>query len=378
MILSVWLYWVLSVFEMPLRSDHNTTTNNNNNHHQQVQVDCPPHPQACLPLPRRSNSVSSGSITSSDAPTRSTRQKRHRCGSGTTTSPNPFDQPPARKSRRHRSGTASALESLIVEPNPAAKQEVQPAVLCNTSFLRDAVPASPSKLFSDQNDSDSNSCMDDLKTVVEVASVQGDDVVDQEDRNSSADTPNSGSNDEGTTSEGEDETVAKLPPTSSFEGTPADDASSYNDRQPGIAFPITPVVGQRSNSCDACPHSASSSSGPSRPSDESPRVFRQQVSVPAEAPSSGTSHAHTLLQKPSLSSFSSAASLVSTIMEPGEASGSSTPLPDPRQQGHPLINLDDFALIRAADQPSKSTEEVVLPEFGKANPAPGTLREYIF
>ncbi|VDD74879.1 unnamed protein product [Mesocestoides corti] len=285
---------------MPLRSDNQET--------QQHQHQC-----LTETLPRRSNSVSS--LGSDVVPTRVARQKRLRLSGGVSsgTSVTSDIQNPPRKSRRYRSCADGVADNL-------ADTETPPKVMCNPVFISDH-PSSPVKCFSDHVDSDSNSCMEDLKTVVEVASVQEEVRVDDDMSGS----PTSESNDEANNSETEDEPVIKLPSSTFQDSEPEANSTSRSSFcesvgvshadtvQRSLSFTSTPSV-QRSNSCDACSHPSTSSSA--LPSD----AFRQQVDAPCP---------NTLLPKACLSSFSSAASLVSTVLEPV----SSPPSPhEPTQQ----------------------------------------------
>ena len=241
-------------------------------------------------LPRRSNSVSSP--TSADVNlSRPGRQRRRRHGSGASVGSS--DGQPSRKCRRIRSSNGNGVPEVLSVPEN----------ICNSEYEAEG---SSKHIFADSGESDSNCCMEAIKTVVEeVAVVRVDDDV------SGTQTPQS--NDDGNNSENEDEQVAKLPPPSFQDPESTCDSSTIT---PSVAsnLVISDSIVQRSLSCPSpsLNVSCSISCDPSVPSTSSTlsvdAAFRKQVV--------SNSYSTARLPKTSLSSFSSVTSLVDSVAEP--------------------------------------------------------------
>ncbi|KAH9279124.1 F-box only protein 38 [Echinococcus granulosus] len=266
---------------MPMRINHSKPQNGSTSPNQSRRQSSPGG------LPRRSNSISSPSVDNGFP--RGGRQKRYRYGSGASLGSSDVQQP-CRKPRRNRSVAGNNIRETLSAADSAAD------IICNGEFASEG----PTKCFGDSGESDSNSRMEAIKTVVEeVTAVQV--TVRVDDDGSGTQTPQS--NDEGNNSENEDEQVAKLPPTS-FPDTESTCDSSTTvvavDKNVQRSLSSVSVV-PRSISCDSSIPSTSSSALPVD------AAFRQQVIAACST---------TRLPKSSLSSFSSVTSLVDAVLEP--------------------------------------------------------------
>ncbi|VDN96961.1 unnamed protein product [Rodentolepis nana] len=257
-------------------------------------------------LHRRSNSVTCPAATSEPS---YRRLKRNRHGSGTSVS-SPDSQPVPRKSRRNRS---SAENSIHESPE-----------------ISELISERSRKCFTDSSESDSNSRMEVLKTVVQ-------EVVDTEDV-SGTQTPQS-NDEEGNNSENDDEQVAKLPHEPVYDSSP--DSAPVAENNCGNDN----TTNQRSllNSSPNPSHLAvprSISCDPSIPSTSSEpcSIFKNDPSMDV---------AFRQLPKTSLSSFSSVTSLIDSVMEP--FSNTPSPVILQVQEKSAKTDSDEFCNSKTGD-----------------------------
>ncbi|VUZ49756.1 unnamed protein product [Hymenolepis diminuta] len=261
-------------------------------------------------LPRRSNSVSCPSTATSEPSHR--RLKRNRHGSGTSVG-SPEGQSVPRKSRRNRSSAENSIHE--------------------STEISELISERSQKCFADSSESDSNSRMDVIKTVVQ-------EVVDTEDV-SGTQTPQS-NDEEGNNSENDDEQVAKLPshepvydsspdPASVAESSCSNNITTTNQRSLLNSSPnaSSNLTVPRSISCD-----------PSIPSTSS-----KPCSIPKNDPSMDA--AFRQLPKTSLSSFSSVTSLIDSVMEPFSITPS--PSVSQEQEKSTKIDSDEFSNRKTGD-----------------------------
>ncbi|KAM7538744.1 hypothetical protein Aperf_G00000058340 [Anoplocephala perfoliata] len=252
-------------------------------------------------LPRRSNSVSCSSTASSEL---LWRLKRNRHGSGASVGC-PDGQAIPRKSRRNRSSTE---ESTSDSPD-----------------LSDFLPDSSRKCFADSGESDRNSRIDVIKTVVEEVVVDTEDV-------SGAQTPQS-NDEEGNNSENDDEQVTKSPSHTSF-----------HVHMPSYGSSIDAAPGPDSGECgDNKIITNQRSLNSSNPSPSVPC----SISCDPEIPSTSKSSVSEIVAafrglNNSLSHFSSVTSLVDSVIEPLSMVSSPGENLGDQEKPYPVVSKSDY------------------------------------
>lgn len=269
-------------------------------------------------LLRRSNSVSCPSTASSEPGHR--RLKRSRHGSGASVGC-PDGQVVPRKSRRNRSSTEDSANG--------------------SPDLSDFLQNSSRKCFAVSGESDRNSRMNVIKTVVEEVVVDTEDI-------SGTQTPQS-NDEEGNNSDNDDEHVAKLPPHTSFHvHMPSYGAAHGPDG--GECGDNKIITNQRSllNSSNPSPSvPCSISCDPPIPSTSKSSFSKTDPSLDA---------AFRQLPKTSLSSFSSVTSLVDSVIEPFPMVSSPGENPGHQEKAHPMSAKSDYT--NANDTPDRNSELV--------------------